>query len=86
MENYILKRVLIEDGILYNPTVLPELLRDCVLILAHDKQGHNGALRVYNSIKRLYYWKGRLFYEETNPNTLQQMYDMCKVQFQGTGV
>ena len=58
MENYILKQVLIEDGILYNPTVLPELLRDCVLILAHDKQGHNGALRVYNSIKRLYYWKG----------------------------
>ena len=58
MENYILKRVLIEDGILYNPTVLPELLRDVVLILAHDKQGHNGALRVYNSIKRLYYWKG----------------------------
>ena len=58
MENYILRRVLIEDGILYNPTVLPELLRDCVLILAHDKQGHNGSLRVYNSIKRLHYWKG----------------------------
>ena len=58
MENYILKRVLIEDGILYNPTVLPELLRDCVLMLAYDKQEHNGALRVYNSIKRLYYWKG----------------------------
>ena len=58
MENYILKRVLIKDGILYNPTVLPELLRDCVLILAHDKQGHNGALQVYNSIRRLYYWKG----------------------------
>ena len=58
MDNYILKRVLVEDGIMYYPVVLPDLLRDCVLMLAHDKQGHNGALRVYNSIRRLYYWKG----------------------------
>ena len=58
MERNILKRIIIEDGILYNPVVLPELLRDCVLILAHDKQGHNGARRIYNSIKRLYHWKG----------------------------
>ena len=58
MDNYILNRVLVEDGIMYYPLVLPDLLRDCVLMLAHDKQGHNGALRVYNSIRRLYYWKG----------------------------
>ena len=58
MDNYILKRVLVEDGIMYYPVVLPDLLRDRVLMLAHDKQGHNGALRVYNSIRRLYYWKG----------------------------
>ena len=58
MDNYILKRVLIEDGIMYYPVVLPDLLRDCVLMLAHDKQGHNDALRVYNFIRRLYYWKG----------------------------
>ena len=58
MDNYILRRTLIEDGIMYYPIVLPELLRDCVLMLAHDRQGHNGALRVYNSIRRLYYWKG----------------------------
>ena len=58
MDNYILKRVLVEDGIMYYPVVLPDLLRDCVLMLAHDKKGHNGALRVYNSIRRLYYWKG----------------------------
>ena len=43
---------------MYYPVVLPDLLRDCVLMLAQDKQGHNGALRVYNSIRRLYYWKG----------------------------
>ena len=58
MDNYILKRVLVKDGIMYYPVVLPDLLKDCVLMLAHDKQGHNGALRVYNSIRRLYYWKG----------------------------
>ena len=27
-------------------------------MLAHEKQGHNGARRIYNSIKRLYHWKG----------------------------
>ena len=58
MDNYILKRILVEDGIMYYPVVLPDLLKDCVLMLAHDNQGHNAALRVYNSIRRLYYWKG----------------------------
>ena len=46
------KRVLVEDGIMYYPVVLPELLKDCVLMLAHDKQGHNGALRVYKLNKK----------------------------------
>ena len=58
MERDVLKRIIIEDGIMYNPIVLPEILRDSVLMLAHKKQGHNGARRVYNSIKRLYHWKG----------------------------
>ena len=58
MERDVLKRIIIEDGIMYNPIVLPEILKDSVLMLAHEKQGHNGARRVYNSIKRLYHWKG----------------------------
>ena len=58
MENDILRRVFIEDGIMYNPVALPEILVDTVLILAHDRQGHNGAARVYSSVKRLFYWKG----------------------------
>ena len=32
MDNYIL----VEDGIVYYPVVLLDLLRDCVLMLAHD--------------------------------------------------
>ena len=43
---------------MYNPIALPEILVDIVLILAHDRQGHNGAARIYSSMKRLYYWKG----------------------------
>ena len=54
MERDILKRIIVEYGIMYNPIVLPEILKDSVLMLAHEKQGHNGARRVYNSIKRLY--------------------------------
>ena len=30
MDNYILKRVLVEDGIMYYSVVLPDLLRDCL--------------------------------------------------------
>ena len=58
MERDVLKRIIIEDDIMYNPIVLPEILRDSVLMLAHDKQGHNGARMIYSSIKRLYHWKG----------------------------
>ena len=42
MENNILKCKIIDNGLLYTPIVVPDILRDCLLILAHDKQGHNG--------------------------------------------
>ena len=38
MENNILKRKLVDNGLLYTPIVVPDVLRDCLLILAHDKQ------------------------------------------------
>ena len=38
--------------------VVPDVLRDCLLILAHDKQGHNGFRRTYVSLKNRYHWKG----------------------------
>ena len=58
MENNILKRKLIKNGLLYTPIVVPDILKDCLLILAHDKQGHNGFRRTYPSLKNRYHWKG----------------------------
>ena len=58
MENNILKRKLVDNGLLYTPIVVPDILKDCLLILAHDKQGHNGFRRTYASLKNRYHWKG----------------------------
>ena len=58
MENNILKRKLVDNGLLYTPLVVPDILKDCLLILAHDKQGHNGFRRTYTSLKNRYHWKG----------------------------
>ena len=51
MENNILKQKLVDNGLLYTPIVVPDILKDCLLILAHDKQGHNGFRRTYASLK-----------------------------------
>ena len=51
MENNILKQKLVNNKLLYTPVVVPDILKDCLLILAHDKQGHNGFRRTYASLK-----------------------------------
>ena len=58
MENNILKQKLVNNGLLYTPIVVPDILKDCLLILAHDKQGHNRFRRTYASLKNRYHWKG----------------------------
>ena len=58
LENDILKRKMIDNGILYTPIVVPSILREALLILAHDKAGHNGFRRTYMSLRSRYYWKG----------------------------
>ena len=58
IENDILKKKVIECGLLYKPVIIPEILRECLLILAHDEQGHNGFKRTHSALKTLYYWKG----------------------------
>ena len=58
MENNILRCKLIDNGLLYTPIVVPDILKDCLLILAHDKSDHNRFRRTYGSIKNRYYWKG----------------------------
>ena len=58
MENGILKRVLMVNGLLYKPVVTPSILKDCLIMLAHNEQGHNGFKRTYGSLQTVYYWKG----------------------------
>ena len=58
MEDEVLKKKTVINGILYTPTVIPDVLKDCLLILAHDKQGHNGFKRTNSSRKHMYHWKG----------------------------
>ena len=58
MENDILKKKVIECGLLYKPVIIPEILRECLLILAQDEQGHNGFKGTHSALKTLYYWKG----------------------------
>ena len=58
MEGDILRRKTIVNGILYKPIVVPDILKDCLLMLSHEEQGHNGFKRTYNLLKRTYHWKG----------------------------
>ena len=58
LEDNILKRKVIENGILHTPILVPDILQEALLILAHDKAGHNGFRRSYMSLKTRYYWKG----------------------------
>ena len=41
LEDNILKRKVIENGILHTPILVPGILKEALLILAHDKAGHN---------------------------------------------
>ena len=58
MENNILKQKIIENGLLYTPIVVLDILKDCLLILAHDKSGYNGFRRTYASLKNRCHMKG----------------------------
>ena len=57
MENNILKKKVIEGELLYKPVIIPEILRECLLMLAHNEQGHNGFKRIQSALKTLFYWK-----------------------------
>ena len=72
MENNILKRKTIDTGLLYTPIVVPDILKDCLLILAHNIQGHNGFRRTYASLKNRYHWKGM-------KNSVHQHCTSCQV-------
>ena len=58
MENDILRRMVMINGLLYKPVVTPSILKDCLIMLAHDQQGHNGFKRAYAALQQVYFWKG----------------------------
>ena len=61
--------------------VVPEVLRDPLLMLAHDYSGHNGFRRTYNAMKRQYYWPGMCKDILRHCKRCHQ----CALQNQGTG-
>ena len=52
----ILRKLLEDNEEIFQTTVLPKILIEPVLQLAHNSVGHNGFQWVYLSIQRLYYW------------------------------
>ena len=57
-EEGVLYRLWIEDGRTFKCILVPQVLQDFMVILAHDYSSHNGSRRTYNCLKRQYYWPG----------------------------
>ena len=57
-EEGVLYRLWIEDGRTFKCILVPQVLQDFMIILAHDYSGHNSFRRTYNCLKRQYYWPG----------------------------
>ena len=68
LEDGLLKRLWTDENITFKCLVVPEVLRDPLLLLCHNKNGHNGARRSYQALKRNYYW----------PNMRKEVYRHCK--------
>ena len=54
----VLCRLWIEERETFRCTFVPEVLRDLLLVLAHNQNGHNGGRHTYMAVKRMYYWPG----------------------------
>ena len=55
-ENGVLYQLWTEDGRTFKCILVPQVLQDFMIILAHDYSGHNGSRRTYSCLKRQYYW------------------------------
>ena len=81
LKNGIVYRLWCEDGKTAEYVVVPEVLRDPMLMLAHNYSGHNGFRRTYNAMKRQYYWPGMRKDILRHCKRCHQ----CSLQNQGTG-
>ena len=54
----VLCRLWIEERETFRCTFAPAVLRDPLLVLAHNQNGHNGGRCTYMALKRMYYWPG----------------------------
>ena len=54
----VLCRLWMEERETFRFTFVPEVLRNPLLVLAHDQNGHNGGRCTYMALKRMYYWPG----------------------------
>ena len=57
-EDELLTRKVIDGGHEFHAIYLPSVLIFQVLQTAHDDLGHNGFLRTYAALKRVFFWKG----------------------------
>ena len=58
MKQGVIYRLWCEDNKTEECIVVPEVLQNPLLMLAHDYSGHNGFRRMYTALKCRYYWPG----------------------------
>ena len=58
LHDCILCRLWTEERETFRCTFVPEVLRDPLLVLAHNQNGHNGGQPTYMALKKMYYWPG----------------------------
>ena len=81
MKQGIVYRLWCENNKTEECIVVPEVLRNPLLMLAHNYSGHNGFRRTYNALKRQYYWPGMRKHILKHCKSCHQ----CSLQNQGPG-
>ena len=81
LKSGIVYRLWCEDSKTAECVVVPEVLQEPLLMLAHNYSGHNGFRRTYNAMKRQYYWPGMRKDILKHCKRCHQ----CSLQNQGTG-
>ena len=58
LHDSVLCRLWTEERETFRCIFVPEVLRDPLLVLAHNQNSHNGGQCTYMALKRMYYWPG----------------------------